>query len=238
MSELERTVGQLSEQGGYGYPAEDNSWVGDSHRAIENYVGRELWTPDRITEGLQYVSHRANEIADAFRSVGITPRTPDQNTSSPQNDATFDAYRTARAAYERDGSVDNYVRQQDTGRAHLEQVLGEQDYVADLVGRVQSGELPNTVLLQQASSPTLGPAPAPTPNIVITEAPQRGYDPVRDNAPQNQQSSSQPQNAVQNVGGLLPPSSGRPRQNPSGHSRSTHRNATNTHEGSKRQKRK
>ncbi|MFD4116448.1 hypothetical protein ACFWSJ_23700 [Streptomyces niveus] len=200
-------------------------------------MGRELWTPDRITEGLQYVSYRANELADAFRSVGITPRTPDQNTSSPQNDATLHAYRTARTAYERDGSVENYVRQQDTGRAHLEQVLGEQDVVANLVGRVQRGELPNTALLEQAPSPTLGPAPAATPNIVITEAPQQGYDPVRDSALQNQQRASQPQNAVQNVGGLLPPSGGRPRQNPSGHSGSTHRNTTNN-DGRKRQKKK
>ncbi|MFE9296104.1 hypothetical protein [Streptomyces niveus] len=237
MGELERKVGQLSEQGGYGYPAEDNSWVEDSHRAIENYVGRELWTPDRITEGLQYVSYRANEIADAFRSVGITPRTPDQHASSRQYDATLDAYRMARTEYGRDPSVENYVRQQDTGRAHLEQVLGEQDHVANLVGRVQSGELPNTVLLQETPSPTLGPAPAPTPSIVITGAPQQGYDPVRDSA-LRQQSALQPRNAVQNVGGLLPPSGGRPRQNPSGHGRSAHRNATNTHEGSKRQKRK
>ncbi|MEV8335139.1 hypothetical protein OG501_18385 [Streptomyces niveus] len=238
MGELERKVGKLSEQGGYGYPAEDNSWVGESHRAIENYVGRELWTPDRITEGLQYVSYRANELADAFRSVGITPRTPEENASSRQYDATLDAYRMARTEYGRDPSVDNYVRQQDTGRAHLQQVLGEQDYVADLVGRVQSGELANTVLLEQAPSPTLGPAPAPTPTIVISEATQPAYDPVRDSTQQNQQSARHPQNAVQNVGGLLPPSGGRPRQSPSGHSRSAHRNATNTHEGSKRQKRK
>ncbi|MGW6309388.1 hypothetical protein ACWFRQ_22150 [Streptomyces niveus] len=226
MGELERTVGQLSEQGGYGYPAEDNSWVGDSHRAIENYVGRELWTPDRIAEGLQHVSYRASQIEDAFRSVGITPRTPDEHASSPQYEATLDAYRTARSAYERDGSVDSYVRQQDTGRAHLEQVLGEQDYVANRVGRVQSGELPNTVLLQED----------PTPSIVITEATRPAYDPVRDIAPQNQQSAPQPRNAVQNVGGLLPPSGGRPRQNPGGHRPSAHRNAANPSEGRKRQK--
>ncbi|MFE3588223.1 hypothetical protein ACFXOY_11930 [Streptomyces niveus] len=219
----------MSEQGGYGYPAQDNSWVEDSHRAIEDYVGRELWTPDRINRGLTYIRDRANELADAFRSVGITPRTPEENTSSPQNDATLHAYQTARAAYGRDGSVENYVRQQDTGRAHVEQVLGEQDVVANLVGRVQRGELANTALLEQAPSPTLGPAPAPTPNIVITEAPQRGYDPVRDTAPQN---------AVQNVGGLLPSSGGRSRQDPGGLRRSAHRNAANTHEGSKRQKRK
>jgi hypothetical protein len=237
MGELERKVGQLSEQGGYGYPAEDNSWVGESHRAIENYVGRELWTPDRITEGLQYVSYRANQLADGFRSVGITPLTPEENASSRQSAATLDAYRMARTEYGRDGSVENYVRQQDTGRAHLEQVLGEQDYVADLVGRVQSGELPNTVLLQETPSPTLGPAPAPTPSIVITPATQPAYDPVRDSTQQNQQSARHPQNAVQNVGRLLPRSGGRSRQNPSGHGRSAHWNATNTHEGSKRQKR-
>ncbi|MEV8362681.1 hypothetical protein [Streptomyces niveus] len=225
MGELERTVGQLSEQGGYGYPAEDNSWEGANHRSIENYVGRELWTPDRISEGLDFVRARASQLENDFRSVGITPRTPDEHASSPQYDATLDAYRTARSAYERDGSVDSYVRQQDTGRAHLEQVLGEQDYVANLVGRVQSGELPNTVLLQQD----------PTPSIVITEATHPAYDPVRDSA-LNQQSAPQPQNAAQNAGGLLPPSGGRPRQNPSGHRPSAHRNAANPSEGRKRQK--
>ncbi|MFD4701923.1 hypothetical protein [Streptomyces niveus] len=228
MGELERKVGQLSEQGGYGYPAEDNSWVGDSHRAIENHVGRELWTPDRISEGLEYVRARASQLENDFRSVGITPRTPDEHASSPQYEATLDAYRTARSAYERDGSVDSYVRQQDTGRAHLEQVLGEQDYVANLVGRVQSGELPNTVLLQQD----------PTPSIVITETTHPAYDPVRDSA-LNQQSAPQPRNAVQNVGGLLPPSSGRPRQDPGGLRRSAHRNAANmSSDGRKRQKKK